>query len=114
MPSRSFRGWQAQKLADPELAASYLNAAVADSPEMFLTLLRNVARARQVAKVAKKAGLARESVYRAFSEGGNPRFETLFSTLRALGLRILIAPEHAAEIPRTKPLSRGSIRQKME
>ncbi|MBV9144363.1 MAG: putative addiction module antidote protein [Acidobacteria bacterium] len=110
MPSRSFRSWQAKKLANPELAASYLNAAIADSPEMFLTALRNVAQARQVAKVAKVAGVARESVYRAFSEGGNPTFETLFSTVRALGLRLFIAPEHATELSQRKLPSESSIR----
>jgi dGTP triphosphohydrolase len=42
-------------LADPEEAAHYLNAALEDSGQMALIALRDLAEARQMAKVAKQA-----------------------------------------------------------
>ncbi len=95
MPKRTqdHRSWQLEKLSDPRLAANYLNAAISDSPEMFLEALRNVAQARQMAKVAKESGIARESLYRALSDQGNPTLETLRSILSVVGLKIAIQPE---------------------
>jgi DNA-binding phage protein len=60
-------------------------------PEAFLKALRNVAQARQVAKVAKDAGVKRETLYRSFSEESNPTFQTLSSVLGALGMKLSIA-----------------------
>ena len=94
MPKRtqSYQAWRLSKLADPINAASYLNAAMQDSPEMFLKALRNAAQARQMAKVARKAGVTRESLYRATSEIGNPTLDTLGSVLKALGLKMEVHP----------------------
>lgn len=89
--TRDYHSWRLQKLTDAKTAASYLNAAITDSREMFLKALLNVAQARQVATVAKKAGIKRESIYRAFSGEGNPTLDTLHSVLSALGLKIEIA-----------------------
>jgi len=95
MPKRTadYNSWRLSKLSNPETAARYLNAAMEDSPEIFLDALKNVAQANQVAKVAREAGIARENVYRAFSVGGNPTLDTLQSVLTAVGLRITIATE---------------------
>lgn len=93
MPKRtsSYDSWRLKKLADPQLATAYLNAAMNDSREMFLKALRNVTQAQQVAKIAQKAGIQRESLYRALSAEGNPTLDTLHSVLHALGLRMEIA-----------------------
>ena len=40
---KSYQDWLGAKLADPELAARYLNAAAEDSEAMFLKALRKVA-----------------------------------------------------------------------
>ena len=77
--------------ADPELAAEYLNAAAEDGdPRVYLTALRTVAEAQGMAKVARAAGVPRESLYRALSSGGNPRFSTLHAILKAAGLKIAV------------------------
>ena len=55
---------------------------------MFRKACLNVIQARQVAKIAKKAGVTRENLYRSFSAAGNPTFETLHSVLEALGLQL--------------------------
>src|SRR5579871_3353599 len=73
-----------EALTDPSEAAHYLSAAMDDSPEMFVKALRNVAQARQMSKVAKDAGITRESLYRATSEIGNPTLNTLHPVLEVL------------------------------
>ena len=47
-----------------------------------------VARARGMAGIAKKAGLNRESLYKALGERGNPEFSTVMRIVRALGLTL--------------------------
>ena len=43
-----------------------------------------------VAKVAKEAGIERESLYRALSAKGNPRLSTLVAVIKAVGLRLTV------------------------
>jgi hypothetical protein len=43
-----------------------------------------------IAKVAKAAGIERESLYRALSERGNPRLSTLVAVTKAVGLRLTV------------------------
>ena len=60
---------------DPEFAAEYLNAALADSkePAVLLMALRHLSEAKGgMAKVAKRAGVERESLYRTLSRKGIP------------------------------------------
>ena len=111
MPKRttSFRDELLADLADPQDAASYLNAAMEDSEEMFLVALRDVAEAKQMAKVAEGAGVARESVYRMLTAKGNPTYSSLLGILHAVGLKIAIAVE-AASAP-IQPM--GSLGEKM-
>jgi len=78
---------------DPEFAAEYLKAAIEDTeePKVLLLALRRLAEARGgIAKVAKAAGLERESLYRALSARGNPRLSTLVAVTKAVGLRLTV------------------------
>ncbi len=79
---------------DPSLAAEYLKAALEeaeDEPHVLLIALRHVAEARGgLAKVAKSAGIERESLYRALSPRGNPRLSTLVAVTKAMGLKIIV------------------------
>ncbi len=86
----SYRQSLLNALQDPLEASAYLNAALEDSPKAFLKALKNVAQARQMSRVAKDAGIQRETLYRSFSEQGNPTFETLSSVLEALGMKLSI------------------------
>lgn len=79
----------AEFLTDEETIAEYLNAALEDpNPEMFLLAVRNVARARGMAQLAKDTGLGRESLYKALREGAKPRYDTVLKVMRALGVRL--------------------------
>jgi len=92
MPKRTsaFREDLLGDLSDPHEAAQYLNAALEDSEDMFLVALRDVAEARQMAKVAESAGIARESIYRMLAPQGNPTYSSLVGIFRALGLKMTI------------------------
>jgi len=80
--------------ADPDYAAEYLQAAMEDTgePAVMLIALRHVSEAYGMADVAKAAGIKRESLYRALSPKGNPTLKTLTAVLKAVGLRLAIAP----------------------
>lgn len=92
--TRSYKSWLSENLTDPVVAANYLNAAMKDSPEMFLVALRNVSSAHVgIAAIAEKANLSRESLYRSLSEKGNPEWSTLTGVLSAIGLEISIQPK---------------------
>jgi probable addiction module antidote protein len=78
---------------DPEFAAEYLRAALEedDEPAVLLLALRQIAEARGgIAKVAKAAGIERESLYRALSRRGNPRLSTLVAVTKAVGLKLTV------------------------
>ena len=77
---------------DPKFAAEYLRAALEeeDEPRVLLIALRHLAQAQGIAKVAKAAGIERESLYRALSIHGNPRLSTLFAVTKAVGLKLTI------------------------
>jgi len=78
---------------DPDFAAEYLRAALEDEdePSVLLIALRRIAEARGgIAKVAKAAGIERESLYRALSERGNPRLSTLVAVTKAVGLKLTV------------------------
>ena len=81
--------------ADPLFAAEYLQAAMEDTdePAVLLIALRHVSEAFGMADVANAAGIKRESLYRALSPKGNPTLKTLLAVLKAVGLRLVIAPE---------------------
>ena len=78
---------------DPEFAAEYLKAALEDTdePRVLLVALRHLTEAKGgMAKIAKAAGIERESLYRALSARGNPRLSTLTAVTKALGLRLTV------------------------
>lgn len=71
----------------------YLEAALEDGhPAVIAAALGAVARARGMSTVARKAGLGRESLYKALAPDGNPQLSTILSVLRALGLTLRVAP----------------------
>jgi probable addiction module antidote protein len=81
----------AEHLRTPEEMAAYLDAWLEEAPDDASGIARalgDIARAKGMSQVAKEAGLSRESLYRALSEGGNPSFATVLKVARALGVRL--------------------------
>jgi probable addiction module antidote protein len=91
----SYRESLLDALADPVEASAYLDAAMEDSQEAFLKALKNVAQAHTMTKVAKGAGVQRETLYRTLSEQGNPTLETLSAVLGVLGMRLSVTSRSA-------------------
>ena len=52
--------------------------------------LNDVARAGNVSKLARDAGMSREGLYKALSKDGNPTFATVMRITRALGMHVRI------------------------
>ena len=80
---------------DPEFASVYLEAALEESGELdgqqaLLAALRHVAEAQGMAAVAERAGMPRETLYRALSPNGNPTIKTFLAVLGAAGLHLAV------------------------
>ena len=76
-----------------KFVAEYLNAALEDTeePAVLRTALRRVAEASGgIAKVAKAAGVERESLRRELSARGQPRLSTLVAVTKAVGLKLTV------------------------
>lgn len=78
-------------LDNAEVIAKYLAAALEDpNPDVFLHALADVAKARGISKVAKAAGVGRESLYKALAPGAKIRYETVRKLLNSLGVRLTV------------------------
>jgi probable addiction module antidote protein len=81
----------ADQLRTPEEMAEYLDAWLTEAPDDVAGIARalgDIARAKGMSKVAREAGLSRESLYKALSEDGNPSLATVLKVAKALGLRL--------------------------
>jgi probable addiction module antidote protein len=109
--TRPYRARLLERLTRPEDAANYLNAAMGDSRETFLTALKDVAQAHQMARVAKESGLQRETLYRSFSNEGNPTLDTLLSVLSVFKIKTRFAAEGAEFVapPSVVPQARSGV-----
>ena len=78
-------------LDDDEIIAEYLTAALEESdPDVFLTAIGQVAKARGMARVADRTGLGRESLYKALAPGAKPRYDTVLKVLQSLGVKLVL------------------------
>jgi len=81
----------AEHLRSPEEMAAYLEACLeeADGDAAFIAkALGDIARAKGMARVARDAGLSRESLYKALSGDRSPDFDTILKVIGALGLKL--------------------------
>jgi probable addiction module antidote protein len=81
----------AEYLNSRQAVNAYMEEALETNDPAFIAMaLGTIARARGMSKVAKKAGLSRESLYKALSTGGNPEFGTIMRVMQALGLKFRV------------------------
>ena len=86
----------ADYLDNEETIAEYITAALEDpNPDVLLTAVRDVARVRGMAQLAKDAGVGRESLYKALTPGAKPRYDTMLRLLHALGVKLSASPVHS-------------------
>jgi probable addiction module antidote protein len=93
---KTIRFDSAEYLDSDEAIAAYMEEALAmDDPAFIAQALGTIARARGMSQVARKAGLSRESLYKALSAEGNPEFGTVIRVMQALGLKFSVTPASA-------------------
>jgi probable addiction module antidote protein len=90
MAKTKTRRWNASDYLNSEKdMAAYLEAALElNDPAVFTAALGDIARAKGMSEVARKAGLGRESLYKALSPDGNPEFATVLKVVNSLGLKL--------------------------
>jgi probable addiction module antidote protein len=84
----------AEHLRTPEEMALYLDACIAESDgdaAFIAKALGDIARAQGMSKVARDAGVSRESLYRALSGERSPDFATILKVTRALGVQLHVS-----------------------
>lgn len=96
--TKNYKEHLLERLQTPEDVAGYVNAALdlafaEQDIGTFLLALRDAGDAQGLGKVAEKAKLNRENVYRMLSDQGNPRLKSLFSVLYVLGLNLKVEPK---------------------
>jgi len=79
--------------ADPDFANEYLSASLDEvdlkgGRSALLSAMRHIAQAQGVSAVAERAGIPRESLYRALGANGNPTITTFLALIHAVGLRL--------------------------
>ena len=85
----------AEYLDSDEAVAAYMTEALeTGDPSFVADALGVVARVRGMSEVARRAGLSRESLYRALSADGNPELATVLRVMRALGIEVAASPTH--------------------
>ena len=90
MKKKITKRWDAAEyLETEEDMAAYLEAALEENdPTLVAAALGDITRAKGMTQIAKKAGLGRESLYKALSPDGNPEFSTVLKVVTALGLQL--------------------------
>jgi len=79
-------------LDDDEVIAEFLTAALEDpDPDVFLSAVGKVAKARGMTAIAEQSGLGRESLYKALSPGSKPRYDTVLKVLQSLGVKLTVS-----------------------
>lgn len=78
--------------------AGYLEAALEDGdPSLIAAALGDIARARGASQFARESGLSRETIYKVFRPGGNPKLDTISKAAKVLGLRLALVPAVPSE-----------------
>ena len=93
---RKFEDTLKERLQDPDYARDFLDASLEEyerdgNKEAFLRAVRYVAEAQGgLTNLAEQAGLNRPNLYKALSDEGNPKLETIGAVLHALGYRLSV------------------------
>ncbi len=100
----------ADYLTSDTAVAAYLSEAMETGDPAFIAdALGVVARARGMTRVARDAGVARESLYRALGKSGNPELATVVRVINAIGLRLDVKP--AAKATKKRAVKASKPRQ---
>jgi probable addiction module antidote protein len=88
---RTYKWDPARHLKTDKERAAYLEVALEDgNPGLVTAVLGDIARSKGMTRVARKAGLGRESLYKSLSKDGNPKLDTVLKIVHALGLKFSV------------------------
>jgi len=78
-------------LDSPEAIAEYMSQVIADGEQdELLRAMGYIAKAKGMTQISQETGLGRESLYKTFQEGTDPKFSTISKVLKAMGLSLQI------------------------
>jgi len=95
--------------------AAYLEAIAEDGdPALVTHALGVVARARNMAALARDAGITRQGLYKALSGAGDPSFGNVMKIAHALGFQLAFQPMEKGQVeiqarPKGKPAPKKSV-----
>ena len=76
-------------LDSDEAIAEYLNQVLEEGDtDELIAAIGHVAKAKGMSQIAQASGLGRESLYKAFSKGSKPRFDTVMKVMSAIGVKL--------------------------
>ncbi len=81
----------ADYLSSEEDMNSYLEACIEEDNgdgRLIAAALGDIARARNMAQLAREVNMSREGLYKALSGKGNPSFSTILKVARSLGIEL--------------------------
>ena len=98
--------------------SAYLTAIMEDNDlPLLLQAIGHIAKARGMATIAKDSGLGRESLYKAFNENSQPKFDTVKRVLNAMNISINFTPTTDPNPGSNSPIrssTRTSIRSRKQ
>ena len=79
----------AQYLDSKEMIAEYLTQVMQDGDmNELLEAIGYIAKAKGMTQIAQDTGLGRESLYKSFTPGSHPKFETVTKVLNSFGVKL--------------------------
>lgn len=92
--AETFSKWDVtEHLRTQEDARLYLEACAEEDPgdgSLIRAALNDIARTRNMSRLAREIGMSREGLYKSLSEDGNPTFATVMRITRALGMKLRV------------------------
>ena len=82
--------FDASKYLDNEGTIAELLSAALEDPDIFVSALAAIAKARGMTQIARESGLGRESLYKALVPGAKLRFDTVQRVMGALGVKFSV------------------------
>ena len=80
-------------LDTPEAIAEYISQVLEEGDQdELLRAIGYIAKARGMTQIAKETGLGRESLYKTFHAGAEPKFSTILKVMKAVGLNLHADP----------------------
>lgn len=104
----------AEHLHDDQDIVHFIEAALEEAPDdaaFIASVLGVVARARNIADLARTTGIARETLYKMLRGEGNPTLGNLSKLAKSLGFRLSLVPIKSDGKP-TRPARRPARKAK--